>query len=540
MVRYRPTSIMNTMKRLFTKRALGLILITAVFSGMVIRTAWVSDDAYITFRSVENVVNGYGPVFNIGERVQTFTHPLWFFLLSGIQFLVIKLGGYSRWAQLFYITITVSIALSVATVALYAFGHARSIKIAALGVMVLFLSKAFVDYSTSGLENPLTNLLLLIFIWIYFKGEEMTSLKLLSLAFIAGLATLNRMDTLLLVLPGLLYIFWNYSQKGKALGVLVVGFLPFILWEIFSLFYYGFLFPNTAYAKLNTGISKANLIAQGGDYFVNSLRIDPITLIVISMGIAIPLITKNRRQIPIIVGMICYLFYVLNIGGDFMSGRYFAAPLLAAVSVLSLHAIPSPRSFTGVILSILLVGLLFPTSPLRSSLDYGGGENFRFFIDENGISDERAVYYSQMGLFKSKQDKLFPGSKYGGDQWVLQEKPIEVILVGPLGVSAYQAGPNVYVIDKNALADSLMARLPIENVEQWRIGHFPHLMPSGYFETLSSESNLIEDEYLAQYYDILSLIIRGDLFDWNRMVAIWNMNTGKYDYLIEAYLTTLP
>ena len=31
-----------------------------------------------------------------------------------------------------------------------------------------------------------------------------------------------------------------------------------MVWELFSLFYYGFLFPNTKYAKLNTGIDAAD------------------------------------------------------------------------------------------------------------------------------------------------------------------------------------------------------------------------------------------------------------------------------------------
>ena len=34
----------------------------------------------------------------------------------------------------------------------------------------------------------------------------------------------------------------------------VLGFIPLIAWELFSLIYYGFLLPNTAYAKLNTGL----------------------------------------------------------------------------------------------------------------------------------------------------------------------------------------------------------------------------------------------------------------------------------------------
>ena len=43
---------------------------------------WVTDDAFITFRVVRNFLAGDGPVYNLGERVQAYTHPLWFWLLS--------------------------------------------------------------------------------------------------------------------------------------------------------------------------------------------------------------------------------------------------------------------------------------------------------------------------------------------------------------------------------------------------------------------------------------------------------------------------
>jgi len=53
-----------------------------VYAVVLLRTAWVNEDAYITLRTVDNFVNGYGMRWNIAERVQTFTHPLWFFLIT--------------------------------------------------------------------------------------------------------------------------------------------------------------------------------------------------------------------------------------------------------------------------------------------------------------------------------------------------------------------------------------------------------------------------------------------------------------------------
>jgi arabinofuranosyltransferase len=50
---------------------------------LLLSALWMSDDAAITLRTVLNVVNGFGARFNLDERVQAYTHPLWFLLISG-------------------------------------------------------------------------------------------------------------------------------------------------------------------------------------------------------------------------------------------------------------------------------------------------------------------------------------------------------------------------------------------------------------------------------------------------------------------------
>ncbi len=65
-------------------RGLPLAAVALAFVGLLIifRTAWVSDDAFITFRTIDNILHGFGPRWNIDERVQTFTHPLWLLILT--------------------------------------------------------------------------------------------------------------------------------------------------------------------------------------------------------------------------------------------------------------------------------------------------------------------------------------------------------------------------------------------------------------------------------------------------------------------------
>jgi hypothetical protein len=52
------------------------IILMGIFAIVLIRTAWICDDAYITFRTIDNFINGYGLRWNIAERVQTYTNPL--------------------------------------------------------------------------------------------------------------------------------------------------------------------------------------------------------------------------------------------------------------------------------------------------------------------------------------------------------------------------------------------------------------------------------------------------------------------------------
>lgn len=83
------------------------------------------------------------------------------------------------------------------------------------------------------------------------------------------------------------------------------------------------------------------------------------------------------------------------------------------------------------------------------------------------------------------------------------------------------------------------SRLPVEDKEGWRIGHFERKIPDGYIETLQTGKNMISDPNLHLFYSKIRLIVRGDLWDRDRIKAIWNLNMGKYRELITVYIETL-
>jgi len=492
------------------------------FCVVLVRNAWLCDDAYITFRTVDNFVNGYGLTWNTAERVQAYSNPLWMFLLSLLYF-------FTR--EIYYTSILFSVAVSVAAVILLAFRVASSLGAALFIIVALSSSKAFIDYSTSGLENPLTHLVLAIFILVYLKSEiNLKTFRNLSL--IASIGAFNRADTIFLFLPTLLYLFWKLP-KLKALRNLIVGFLPFIVWECFSLFYYGSLFPNPFYAKLYTGISRLELIKQGLWYLSNSLDMDPLTLSIIVSGIVAPFLIKERRYLPIAGGAVLYVLFVVNIGGCFMSGRYLTAPMFLAVFLLSsyfqrMHATFAKLGWLLVFILIILASLSSPYSPLISDESYNNQVK-----DAHGIADERGYYYQATCLLKAISGVEMPNHNWAAEGKAARNQGISVVVVRAIGFYGFYAGPKVYVVDQLALADPLLARLPARENPGWRIGHFDRMIPRGYLETLVKGQNLIKDRNLAAYYEKLRIITQGNLFDLNRLILIFELNLGKYDYLVD-------
>jgi arabinofuranosyltransferase len=503
-----------------------LIVLVSLFAFTLVRNAWVCDDAYITFRTVDNFIHGYGLTWNVAERVQAYTHPLWMFVLSLLYFFTREI----------YLTSTLlSMAVSLAALLVFAWKIARSATAALVCILILTLSKAFIDYSTSGLENPLTHLILVAFFVCYFRlSPSRKTLFVLSL--LSALCSLNRMDTVLLCLPALLYSLWELREV-KGIYCILLGQTPLFLWECFSLFYYGFPFPNTAYAKLNTGIPSGELVTQGLYYLLNSLRFDPLTLVTITGALALPWLTRNRRAAPLAVGVFLYLLYIVRIGGDFMSGRFLAAPLLCAIVVIARYDFTALRAgwFLLLLVAVTAIGLSAPHPTLWiGDVDPELSVAERaVFIDRRGIADERAYYYSSTGLLMLTRTAELPDFPWKTEGLFARAAGVPVVVRESIGLFGFYAGPDVYVVDRLALADPLLAQLPAARRVNWRIGHFYREIPEGYLETLRSGQNVIADERLAVYYDRLARVTRGSLFDLTRLIEIWNVNTGRYDGLVD-------
>ncbi len=505
----------------------GLVLLGIVF----LRTAWLCDDAYITFRMVDNVLHGHGLVWNVDERVLPATHPLWLLLLTGV------IGATGR-VYLTSLGLSLLLSVAAAVAAIAAVGRRPGAQLVLL--LTLAGSRAFTDYASSGLETPLTYLLVALFLGRWNRAE-ITRAEYRRLALLAGLAALNRLDILILLLPALL-VGWRAVGLREGRRALLLGFLPLLAWESFSLWYYGFPFPNSAYAKLGAGIPVAALLGRGAAYVTGSFATDPLTPVVILGSLLLIGVRpglRRRRSAPVALGVMLYLVYTIRIGGDFMMGRYLAAPFLAAAVVIGRwKRLDDPRLAAGTGVLVLVLGLLAPYPALTSGADFGKGR--RQVVDAHGVADERAVYYphtSLLGVRKRIAPIDSPWALNGHRARLRGDRILEKRTIGFFG---YFAGPRVHIIDLFGVADPLLARLPAWNGKTWRSGHLEREVPSGYEDSVATDSDHIADPDLARYYAAIRVATRGQLGDAHRLWIILKLNLGCFDKDRDAYLAGRP
>jgi arabinofuranosyltransferase len=479
--------------------------VVAVFVWLVIRDAWLCDDAFITFRVVDNFHNGFGLRWNVVDRVQVFTHPLWCLALLCV-------GGVFE-----------NLPLIVPR------PGRKELDLVLLALLIP-ASKAVVQFATSGLEGPLAFLLLALLVLACGGLTPEWNRRDRWLPLLAAAVVLTRHDFVLIVAP--LFIAWVARKNTrKAAMPIVVGVTAVAIWEFFSFVYYGGLVPNTALAKLYTGLSFFDSASHGLRYIVDFVLRDPAgTIGLVTCLLLLMVRRKDHQARAVATGILLYSFYIVVIGGDFMSGRFFAVPVFLAVAEAvrtdGENTRPLSDSFPGVCATaIILVVLHF----------FGFDGFVRDNNSRNGISDERRVYAPALSLAA-----VHDGGPIQRVSWVRAAQELgntgpSVMRAIAVGVVGYYGGPNVHILDVNALGDPLLSRLPARSGS--RIGHFERRIPEGYEDSLQSGSLVIDDPDLREYCRVVWSVTRGPVWSASRLGESNRLITGGYDLLLDNYLS---
>lgn len=489
-------------------------LAVAWFMVIVALRGWLCDDAFISFRFSDNFIHGRGLVFNVGERVQGFTNPLWTLLYA----LPHGLPGdpYAK-AMLF------SLFVSAAAATVLAFGFSKNPLVGAVGVVTLAFSEAAGDFATSGLENPLSHLLVLAFAASFLR-EGTSRWHALGPWLSVGFALTNRMDLAPLFVPGLLFVASRQireSSYGQVAKRALLGLSPFLLWEAFSLVYYGFLVPNTAIAKLGVDLPRAEVIGQGATYLLVTAERDPMTLLVLITAIVCG--TTSPRTRPLALGVLLQLAYVVWAGGDFMAGRFLSAPLYlaAAVCLTLLDDASEVHAVRVAAAAIAFVALLSPYAP------FGGGPPNQD-VPPSGIVSEREFYRGELGLTVNLRRRAYRKHSFYLQGVGFRNGAERVVFHNNAGLTGYAAGPTRHLVDGAGLTDPFMARMPRDKSRDWRIGHYGRETPPGYLPTVRTGRMELREPRHRELYERLRLITQGPIFSVARLRAIVWMHTHRF------------
>ncbi len=157
------------------------------------------DDAFISFRYAENLANGHGLVYNIGERVEGYTNFLWTVIIAG----AIKLG-----ADPLVVAKILGVVFALATMFLMipfsALATGRRGWPNALPVLFLACSGQFVAWAQWGLEGGMFTFFITLGLFLFLKAvKDGMSFAYCSLAFV--IATLTRPEGIIFFGVSIIY-----------------------------------------------------------------------------------------------------------------------------------------------------------------------------------------------------------------------------------------------------------------------------------------------------------------------------------------------
>ncbi|MCE9499792.1 MAG: hypothetical protein K8R21_04740 [Leptospira sp.] len=323
----------------------------------------MTDDAYISFRYAENLINGHGLVFNIGEYVEGYSNFLWILMIAGGM----KLGVAPE-ASAILISIFCA-AGTVGVITFFAFKTSKNeiFEYSAMYPAILFtgIGNYWIWTFGGGLEPILFSFLntAAILYFAAYSKSDLTNRRLFFLSILCFLIALTRPEGVMTFVYFSLAVLFIQRDQKIINKVLWFG-LPFIflfgIYLVWKISYFGDLIPNTFYAKVEMS---GNQVLNGAKYCLKFFA--AYSIITIFLFPAVWIHTQKMRYNYLIVGfIIMYTGFVIVVGGDFMFAFRLYVPIAPLLAVLAFNGIEAV--FNGNLLFMVIgVTTIFSTTQSR-------------------------------------------------------------------------------------------------------------------------------------------------------------------------------
>lgn len=283
----------------------------------------VCDDAFISLRYARNLALHGAPVYNLGERVEGYSSPVWMLL----EAVLLRFGIEGR----FVLTMLGAFGGVALIASVWHLWNVLVPRKPLQGLLVLAMvagSTPVAAWTSSGLETPLFAALVAGFVAeVASCSEDPTPRRALVVGLLSALATLTRPEGVFVCVLGFV---WFAAQKKTrdattllpfALGALA----PLLVFEAWRFAYYGALLPNTHRAKVS---------AATGERMANGLRYTWFAITETSLGLSALLLaglvvpTRSRGLWLARLVVVVFVAYVVWVGGDFLDLFRFFVPVL--------------------------------------------------------------------------------------------------------------------------------------------------------------------------------------------------------------------
>ncbi|MDP9400328.1 MAG: hypothetical protein M3P39_05150 [Actinomycetota bacterium] len=499
-----PTRQGQRPRRVAVDARLPILAVLALFAVLAWNRRWVNEDGFIYFRIVDNLLAGHGPVFNVGERVETYTSPTWTALLA---LLAVGLPVSLPWISVFLGLVT-----SLAGFALAALGALRFARTGGdtgpalpLGLLVVAVVPTFWDFATSGLETGL------IFLWLggVWWGLVRSGGRggpLLALA--VGLGPLVRPDLAVFSAGFLLLLVLSGPRSwGRAARLVAWAAAIPLAYELFRMAYFAALVPNTALAKE----AGAALWGRGAGYFAAFVAdywlFVPLAALA-AWGVAGLRRRPSRERVALaaapVACAIVHALFVVRLGGDYMHGRMLLPSLLGAVLPVAVVVVErrAALALAAVVGLWALVCALFLQAPSRlidntepwydqrTTLNARQGHAHPVTLEDYARfeASQPTIGWRLRDLARARSAVVVdyrPARRRVGDRvlpW-LEPRPLPrawtaraarapvLAYTGSIGRLGYAAGSSVRIGDSLGLADPVGSRVRLIEPRTRRPGH---------------------------------------------------------------------
>jgi hypothetical protein len=230
----------------FNWRAMLLVALVVFLVHASFWSDWLIDDAGISLAYARNLALGHGLVSQPGVvPVEGYSNPVWTIALAPLF-----------WTSLPVVPWAIKVVSLLLVAAVFVLLGRRAVSWPqGLPPLFLALSTPFVVWTTSGLENPLLALLLVVSAVLSLAALDRPGSVRLAAASgaVAGLLALTRPDGIVYA-AACPFVLLIAARLGVFLrrvlvfgGILAAVVLPY---EVFRWFYFGDLVPNTFHAKV--------------------------------------------------------------------------------------------------------------------------------------------------------------------------------------------------------------------------------------------------------------------------------------------------